>query len=117
MIKSAINKLNKIVINSQIAVAFCVQVLNTITVPMGTQYGTDSSTRRKQDHTVFGIIRDHYNKIIYWRDGYNPTLRKLDLKDIFNTNTNTYNKDSHKRSLLVTKGSYYVDMAEYMNKN
>ena len=108
MIKKAINKLNKIVINSQTAVALCVQVLNTITVPMGTQYGTDSSTIRKQDHTVFGIIRDHYNKIIYWRDAYNPTIRRIKLSDALTNNPNG------RSNLLMTNGPYFIDMANSM---
>ncbi|CAE7509573.1 cbh [Symbiodinium microadriaticum] len=46
------------------------EVLNTITVPEGFQYGTDTGETSGEgsgaDHTMFGLIRDHSEPAIYW---------------------------------------------------
>lgn len=64
----------------QIAFSLTVQVLNTVSVPMGNQYGTDSgdeSGEGNADHTVWAIVRDHNDPTIYWRDAFNPTFRQI----------------------------------------
>jgi len=61
-----------------------VHTLNTITVPMGLQIGTDSgdgSGEGKADHTQYGVIYDHKNRILYWRSAVNQNLQRLRLKD------------------------------------
>lgn len=48
--------------NYQAAVLQAEHVLNVITVPMGSQMGTDSGAGEGQgDHTLFGVIYDHKN--------------------------------------------------------
>lgn len=54
-----------------------VHTLNTVTVPMGKQLGTDASG----DHTQFGTVYDHANKVIYWRTQVNHNLQRLRLDD------------------------------------
>ena len=53
----------------QQAFSLTVQVMNTVTVPQGLQYGTDSGSTSGEgdaDHTCFGIVRDHKEPAIYW---------------------------------------------------
>jgi penicillin V acylase-like amidase (Ntn superfamily) len=51
----------------QTAVALTAQVLNTISVPQGNQYGTDSGDGEgENDHSAWGVIRDHDDPTIYW---------------------------------------------------
>jgi penicillin V acylase-like amidase (Ntn superfamily) len=54
----------------QTALSLTVQVLNTVTVPMGNQYGTDTGESGGEgsgsDHTMFAVIRDHSDPAIYW---------------------------------------------------
>lgn len=92
----------------QTAFAYSVQVLNTVSVPMGNQYGTDSgdsgSSEGEGDHTVWGVVRDHKNSILYWRDATNPTFRKLALKDV------DLSVRGDKKSMQLESGPYYVDM-------
>merc|ERR1712217_368168 len=61
-----------------------VHTLNTITVPMGLQIGTDSgdgSGEGKADNTQYGVIYDHKNLTIYWRSAVNQNLQRLRLED------------------------------------
>lgn len=51
--------------------------LNTVTVPMGQQMGTDGSG----DHTQFGAIYDHKQGILYWRTELNHNFQRLRLED------------------------------------
>lgn len=78
-----------------------VHVLNTVTVPMGLQLGTDSgkgsgeggaaariSSLRglsHEDHTQWGVIYDHKQQMIYWRHAMNQNLQRLDLQKLFAT--------------------------------
>jgi hypothetical protein len=82
--------------------------MNTITVPMGeTQFGTDSgetSGEGNADHTMVGIIRDHLNPTLYWRDSNNPTFRRLRMSDI------DISENARRMSLIVQAGPFYVDM-------
>lgn len=61
----------------QEAVMQAVHTLNTVTVPMGHQMGTDGTG----DHTQFGTVLDHKNRIIYWRTQVNHNLQRLRLAD------------------------------------
>ena len=109
MIKSGMQQLMETTTDYQTAFSLATQALNVITVPMGAQYGTDSK-RNKQDHTVLGLIRDHANGILYWRDAYNPTFRRIRLQDVLRSSSDQITM----KTLMMTKGPYYVDMAEYM---
>jgi choloylglycine hydrolase len=94
----------------QHAFAFTVQVLNTVSVPMGNQYGTDSgdsgNSEGDGDHTVWGIVRDHKDPTIYWRDATNPTFRRLALKDV------DLSLRGQQKSLLLESGPYFVNMVD-----
>jgi hypothetical protein len=74
---------------------------------MGEQYATDtgdaSGEGAKPDHTNWGIIRDHFDPTLYWRDATNPTFRRLRLGDI------DFKKGQ--QSLIMEKGPYFVDMS------
>jgi len=66
----------------QEAVMQAVHVLNTITVPMGNQIGTDSGTGEgRGDHTQWGVVYDHKRKIMYWRSQANQNMQRLRLAD------------------------------------
>jgi len=88
------------------------QVLNTITVPMGLQYGTDtgeaSGEGSNSDHTMWGLVRDHKDAAIYWRDSYNPTFRRLRLRDIDFSAKQQF-------QLVLESGPFFVDMADKMS--
>jgi penicillin V acylase-like amidase (Ntn superfamily) len=59
-----------------------VHVLNSVTVPPGKQMGTDSSKGEgKSDHTMFGVVYDHKQAIVYWRTESNQNLQRLRLVD------------------------------------
>ena len=67
----------------QQAVQHALHVLNTITVPMGLQMGTDSGFGEgNADHTHYGHIYDHKNKILYWRHESNLQLERVKLTDV-----------------------------------
>lgn len=95
----------------QQAFSLTTQVLNTVTVPMGFQYGTDTGENSGEggnaDHTMWGVIRDHHEPSIYWRDSYNPTFRRLRLKDIDF-------KSGEQLMIVLECGPYYIDMLDKM---
>ena len=67
----------------QEAVQHALHVLNTITVPMGAQMGTDSGFGEgAADHTHYGHIYDHKQKILYWRHQSNLQLERVRLGDV-----------------------------------
>ena len=64
------------------AIQQAVHVMNSVTVPMGNQMGTDSSKGEGQgDHTLFGIVYDHSERVVYWRTQFNQNLQRLRLVD------------------------------------
>merc|ERR1712060_677097 len=66
----------------QEAIMQTVHVLNTVTVPMGSQMGTDSGKGEGLgDHTQYAIVYDSKNQIIYWRTQVNQNLQRLRLED------------------------------------
>lgn len=93
----------------QAAVAQAVGVLNTITVPMGDVPGTDSGPRSAEmgdsDHSLWGVVRDHANKVLYWRSAYNPSLRRLRLADV------DLSKGAPSKHLAVAAGPWFDDAA------
>jgi hypothetical protein len=53
----------------QQAFSLTVQVMNTVTVPQGEQYGTDSGEGEgNADHSCWGLVRDHKEPALYWYD-------------------------------------------------
>jgi penicillin V acylase-like amidase (Ntn superfamily) len=67
----------------QEAVQHALHVLNTITVPMGNQMGTDSGVGEgAADHTHYGHIYDHKNRVLYWRHQSNLQLERVRLADL-----------------------------------
>ncbi len=43
--------------------------MNTVSVPQGDQYGTDSGEASGEgdgDHTQWGVVRDHLDPALYW---------------------------------------------------
>lgn len=72
MVKSGMKDLGllKQVDNYQQAFSLVSQVINTVTVPYGNQYGTDtgesSGEGNNPDHTMWAIIRDHTTPALYW---------------------------------------------------
>lgn len=100
------------------AIAYTAQVVNTISVPEGYQYGTDSSeesgggSEGSADHTIFAVIRDHRNPMFYWRDRTNPTFRRLRLSDV------DFNHGERVMMLpLEETGEFFIDVAEEMNQS
>lgn len=93
----------------QAAVSYTAQVLNTVSVPMGDQYGTDSGDAGGEgssaDHTIFAVIRDHADPALFWRDAGNPTFRRLRLADI------DLSLQAKHVSVKVEDGPYYIDVA------
>lgn len=78
LLKSAMPQPN----STQEAVVQAIHVLNSITVPMGSQLGTDSSKGEGQgDHTLYGVVYDHQNKVVYWRTQTNMNIARLQLVD------------------------------------
>lgn len=66
----------------QEAIMQTVHVLNTVTVPMGDQVGTDSGKGEGLgDHTQYAVIYDSKKRIIYWRTEVNQNLQRLRLED------------------------------------
>jgi choloylglycine hydrolase len=62
-------------------------LLDTVTVPMGKQRGTDTGKGGGEgsqggDHTHYGVIYDHKNGIVYWRTKTNHQLQRVVLKDM-----------------------------------
>ena len=76
LVKSAMPKPSSL----QTAVALAVHVLNTVSVPSGSQPGKDMD--RPEDHrTEFAVIYDHRNSVLYWRSVENQNLQRLRLSD------------------------------------
>lgn len=92
----------------QRAFGLTAQVLNSVNVPEGEQYGTDSgdsSGEGQGDHTSWAVIRDHSTPALYWRDASNPTFRKIDLR-----NVNFERRDNTRSKILLEDGPYFVDV-------
>merc|ERR1712147_569887 len=62
----------------QEAMEHALHVLNSITVPMGQQMGTDSGFGEGlADHTHWAHIYDRKAAILYWRTQYNLQLQRF----------------------------------------
>lgn len=77
LIKSAMPKPR----SGQEAIMQAVDVMNSISVPLGV-IGTDSGKGEgEDDRTHFGVIYDHLNGTVYWRTASNQNLQRLRLVD------------------------------------
>ena len=62
-------------------------MLNTVSVPMGEQIGTDAAVDSEDDgklaghRSLWAVVRDHANATLYWRTEGNPSLRRARLAD------------------------------------
>jgi len=66
----------------QEAMEQALHVLNTVTVPMGQQMGTDSGFGEGlADHTHWGHVYDHKAAVLYWRTQGNLQLQRVELTD------------------------------------
>lgn len=68
--------------DTQEAIAQALAVMNTISLPMGVQLGTDSDPGDGGDYTMWGAIYDHREATILWRTARNPLLQRLRLSDL-----------------------------------
>ena len=67
----------------QHAIEQALHVLNTVTVPMGLQMGTDSGFGEGEaDHTHYGHLYDHKQSVLYWRHETNLQLQRARLADL-----------------------------------
>ena len=86
-------------------------VLNTVTVPPGAQRATDTGASSGEggggegDHTLWGVVRDHANRAVYWRSARNPSLRRAALADF------DLSAGARVRTLAVEAGPFFADMA------
>lgn len=66
------------------AVMQAVHVINSVSVPPGRQFGTDSGAGEGSgDHTLWAVIYDHaVPPTLYWRTTPNQSLQRLRLADI-----------------------------------
>ena len=55
------------------------------------------------DHSLFGVVRDHAEPAIYWRDANNPSLRRLRLADVDLT------KGASVKQVAVAAGEWFQD--------
>lgn len=67
------------------AIAQTVTALNTVTVPMGDQIGTDSGSSSHEgggsDRTHWAVVYDHLGPTVYWRTQRNQNLQRVRLAD------------------------------------
>jgi len=71
------------------AVLQAVHILNSVTLPVGLQYGTDAGdspnpkkSGKDYEITLYGVIYDHLNKTLYWRTNQNQSLQRLRISDL-----------------------------------
>jgi len=95
------------------AFALTVQVLNSVSVPEGDQYGTDtgmsSGEGESGDHTKWAVVRDHLQPAIYWRDSGNPTFRSIRLSDV------DLSAGAKQLFLPLESGPLFVDMSSSLS--
>eukprot|EP00428_Durinskia_dybowskii_P061075 CAMPEP_0170380986 /NCGR_PEP_ID=MMETSP0117_2-20130122/14169_1 /TAXON_ID=400756 /ORGANISM="Durinskia baltica, Strain CSIRO CS-38" /LENGTH=313 /DNA_ID=CAMNT_0010636529 /DNA_START=112 /DNA_END=1053 /DNA_ORIENTATION=- len=109
MMKSGMQDMGLMDADFQEAFSLTVQVMNTVTVPQGNQYGTDSgSGEGSGDHSCWGLVRDHKEPALYWRDATNPTFRKIRVQDVLS------NHGPRKRALKMETGPFFIDMTTEM---
>ena len=63
------------------------------------------------DHSCWGLVRDHKEPALYWRDATNPTFRKISVKQVLAAAAPHGPK---KRALKMETGPYFIDMTKDM---
>ena len=94
------------------AFSLTAQVMNSISVPEGSQFGTDSGESSGEgdgDHSIYGIIRNHAEPAIYWRDCSNPSFRRIRLQDL------DFSPDAPQKVITLEKGPSFIDMTTSMS--
>ena len=88
------------------AVAQGVRVLNSVQVPYGTP-GTDSEGGKKGDcdHTLWSLIRDHQNLVLYYRSMNNQSLQAIDLKSL------DFSGDKSYEPISVNSGKWHIPVS------
>lgn len=94
----------------QFAFSLTAMVLDSVYVPIGYNFGTDSYNDYEADHSQFALIRDHKDPSFYWRDIYNPTFRKIRLADVDTT------PGAPQMTIKMEKGPFFIDMVDEMEK-
>eukprot|EP00468_Gymnochlora_sp_CCMP2014_P003536 CAMPEP_0167750252 /NCGR_PEP_ID=MMETSP0110_2-20121227/5883_1 /TAXON_ID=629695 /ORGANISM="Gymnochlora sp., Strain CCMP2014" /LENGTH=310 /DNA_ID=CAMNT_0007635543 /DNA_START=62 /DNA_END=991 /DNA_ORIENTATION=+ len=91
------------------AVMQAVHVLNSITLPMGTQMGTDADGKSSEaggtEYTLYGVIYDHKGKVLYYRTPGNQSLQRIRIND-FDLSKGAKELKLHSESDL----EWYVDV-------
>ncbi|GMI10016.1 hypothetical protein TrVE_jg4384 [Triparma verrucosa] len=60
-----------------------VHLLNSVTIPPGLIMGTDSGEGEGEgDHTIFGMVYDHTENVVYYRSYDNQSLQRVRLSDL-----------------------------------
>jgi len=83
-----------------------VHLLNSVTIPPGSQYGTDSGDGEGEgDHTIFGVVYDHTSLTMYLRSYENQSLQRISLRELA-----LQTPGAEKRYLpVVNSNAWYVD--------
>lgn len=94
-----------------------VHIMNTVTLPIGThQYGTDAGDSsglfqgKDVEYTLYGVIYDHLNKILYWRTSVNQSLQRLRISDL-NLSEGSKTHSIHSENKL----EWFIDMSKAFN--
>lgn len=61
------------------------------------------------DHSCWGLVRDHKEPALYWRDATNPTFRKVSVAQVL-----AGPHGPRKRALKMETGPYFIDMTKDM---
>lgn len=61
------------------------------------------------DHSCWGLVRDHKEPALYWRDATNPTFRKISVKQVL-----AAPHGPRKHALKMETGPYFIDMTKDM---
>jgi choloylglycine hydrolase len=80
------------------AVSNALHVLNAVQVANGEV--------AEGDYTEWSVIRDHSNKVYYFRQNENPTLRRIELKKL------NFKEGAKVRSIRIEGGTWYEDVTE-----
>jgi|GEM_PF-1545806 len=90
----------------QNAVTFAAELLRTVMVPRGTAVNAGDSRFPKGDFTQWYAIRDHTNLCFYFASVWNPTLQKIDLREILSV--------TERRHIPVVQPDWCVDVSSKM---
>lgn len=63
------------------AITLAQKILNRVDIPIGLARDPGPDSMAHGDRTQWAVIRDHTNRIMYWRSYCDMTLRSLDFKE------------------------------------